>query len=261
MKRIVFLLIFLLGFSRLYSQQSTSAAPVNPDSVYATVDKQPVFQFGDVYTWLGQHIVYPKSAVDSGIQGKIFVSFIVEKNGTVSTIKLLAGVDTALNREALRVVSQMPLWVPGRLNQEPVRVKLMLPIAFKLINPNLITEDYKVYCDTCVDKQPVFIYDLRTYLRNRMYWSREAARTHAQGSIVVGFIIEKDGNVSHIEIVSCDPTASMLQENALQVVDDMITVDKTPKWSPGYIKGKPVRVRKQVTLDYNFGLYHASSGH
>ncbi len=260
MRKVCALFTLLFGYFSLYSQ-STATAVSKSDSVYSTVDSMPKFLSGDLYKWIGDHVTYPQSAFERRAEGKVFVSFIVERNGSVSNVTLLRSVDTSLDREAQRLISTMPSWKPGILKGEIVRVKLMLPISFKISIQAVDTDAFKVFCDTCVDKQPEFIVDLRSYLRARMGWSREAARNSAQGNIVVSFIIEKDGDVTDIEIASCESGAELLKENALEVIDDMKTIDHKPKWTPAYKNGKPVRMKKLVTLDYNFGLYHNSSGH
>jgi protein TonB len=78
------------------------------------------------------YIKYPKSAVNAGIQGRVIVEFIVEKNGEVSSVEVTKSVDDVLDAEAVKVVKASPKWKPGIKGGEPVRVKLAVPIEFKL---------------------------------------------------------------------------------------------------------------------------------
>jgi TonB family protein len=248
MKKIIGLLILLCEFSGLYSQSPRNTGQTVNDSIYTIVDRQPRFQFGDVYAWLYENIIYPPDAVNRGAEGKAEVSFVVEKNGTVSNISLLEGTDSDLNREALKVVSRMPLWIPGRLRKEPVRVRLMLPVIFKLTDKSVADrEAYRIYYDSCVQKPPVFAQDLKKYLEKHMAWSQDALDHHAHGKIVVEFIVELDGSVSNINILKCDRGAALLRDNAMQVISEMTNHQK---WLPGYIYGHQVRVKKAVTFDY-----------
>ena len=78
------------------------------------------------------NLSYPPSAARKGIQGRVMVSFIVEKDGSASTITVLSSPDNALSREAVRVVKKMPKWTPARHEGKPVRVKFVMPVTFRL---------------------------------------------------------------------------------------------------------------------------------
>lgn len=100
----------------------------------AMVEQQPMFPGGNaaMYKWLGENINYPAAASEEGIQGKVTVQFIVEKDGHISNVHVVRGKHPALDAEAKRVVSKMPKWTPGRNNGQPVRVTYNLPVTFKL---------------------------------------------------------------------------------------------------------------------------------
>ena len=100
----------------------------------AMVEQKPSFPGGDaeMMKWLGNNIVYPPVAAEEGVSGKVTVQFIVEKDGSVSNVKVVRGKHPALDAEAVRVVKKMPRWTPGRNNGAPVRVTYMLPVTFKL---------------------------------------------------------------------------------------------------------------------------------
>ena len=98
------------------------------------LDKQPQFPGGDaaLFKYLSANVKYPAVAEENGVQGRVLVEFIVERDGSISEVKVAKGVDPSLDREAVRVVSSMPRWSPGMLNGEAVRVKYTTPVTFRL---------------------------------------------------------------------------------------------------------------------------------
>ncbi len=107
------------------------------DSVYSVVDELPEFPGGmtAALKWLSEHIKYPQAAQEQGHQGRVIVTFVVEKDGRISTLKVAKSPHRELEAEALRVVALMPNWKPGRHKGEVVRTQMMLPIMFRLSGP------------------------------------------------------------------------------------------------------------------------------
>jgi TonB family protein len=85
-----------------------------------------------LYAFMGENIKYPQDAKEKGIQGTVYVSFVIEKDGSVSHVKILRGVSKSLDSEAMRVVKTMPNWEPGTQRGKAVRVQYNLPIKFTL---------------------------------------------------------------------------------------------------------------------------------
>ena len=104
---------------------------------FLVVSKKPQFPGGDsgLSAWLSRNLCYPEKALMNGLEGRVIVKFIIEKDGSVAEPVIVKGVHIDLDREALRVVSTMPTWMPGENNGKPVRCYYILPITFK--NPNL----------------------------------------------------------------------------------------------------------------------------
>jgi len=94
----------------------------------------PTFPGGneELGKYLGKNVVYPASAQENGIQGTVYVSFVVDKNGRISDVKVLRSVDTELDKEAIRVIKSMPAWIAGKQNGVPVRVAFTVPVKFVL---------------------------------------------------------------------------------------------------------------------------------
>lgn len=115
--------------------QWTTSTIEDPDPAPTPAPEvMPEFIGGDgkLFEYLSKNTKYPDQAKIAGIQGKVFVQFIVDKNGKVKDVKILQGINSLLNNEALRVVATMPDWKPGRQHGKPVPVIYNLPISFKL---------------------------------------------------------------------------------------------------------------------------------
>ena len=92
----------------------------------------PRFPGGNVQKWITKHIKYPMVAQENNIQGKVFVQFVIEKDGSVSNVNVTRSVDPSLDKEAIRVIQSMPKWIPGKQRKKPVRVSFTVPINFQL---------------------------------------------------------------------------------------------------------------------------------
>ena len=115
------------------------AAPEPPklaeeNKVHDFVEQMPSFPggMGALMSWLSQNIKYPVIAAENGVEGRVIVQFVVEKDGSITDVKIAKSVDPSLDKEATRVVSSMPHWIAGRQNGNPVRVKYTVPVTFKL---------------------------------------------------------------------------------------------------------------------------------
>lgn len=102
--------------------------------VYEFVEELPQFPGGEaaLLRWLQNNIIYPPVAAEYNIQGRVEVSFVVERNGGVSDVKVVKSVDEDLDAEAVRVTSAMPKWKPGMQDGKPVRTRYTIPITFRL---------------------------------------------------------------------------------------------------------------------------------
>ncbi len=108
---------------------TTGSASIDDDDVYRFAEVMPNFN-GDRDIWIKENLRYPASALENDISGKVFVTFIVEKDGSVSNARVVQGIDKDLNEEAVRVVSSMPKWTPGQMGGEFVRVQFTIPVNF-----------------------------------------------------------------------------------------------------------------------------------
>ena len=104
------------------------------DSVFNIVEKMPEFPGGTeaMMKYVAQNVKYPEEAKEKGISGRVFVSFVIEKDGSVSNVEVLRGIGGGCDEEAVRVVKSMPKWTPGMQKGKPVRVNYNMPFFFKL---------------------------------------------------------------------------------------------------------------------------------
>lgn len=106
----------------------------NTDEVFKVVEVDPEFPGGEeaLYKYLAENIKYPVMAKNNKVEGRVYITFVIEKDGTVSDAKVLRSVNEELDTEALRVINAMPKWKPGTQRGVPVRVQYNIPISFKL---------------------------------------------------------------------------------------------------------------------------------
>lgn len=102
---------------------------------FMLVEQKPSFRGGDANAfskWVNERLVYPEIAKENGVQGRVLLSFTVGADGMVSGVKVLRGVDPALDKEAVRVVSMSPKWTPGKQRDRAVKVTYTFPVIFQL---------------------------------------------------------------------------------------------------------------------------------
>lgn len=228
--------------------------------VFKIVEQMPEFPGGleGMFRFLGQNIRYPAAARKDNIEGLAVVQFIVGVDGTIRDPHIVQGIGGGINEEALRVVSLMPRWQPGKQHGQAVNVQVNLPIRFKLDNgpsptapavdeaqsaaPVANQEIFKV-----VEKMPAFSggnAKLFEFLQQNVTYPQAAQAEGIEGTTVVQYIVETDGRITNAKVVR--DIGGGCGEEALRVVQAM------PRWEPGYQGGQAVRV--QFNLPIRFKL-------
>ena len=215
--------------------------------------------------YLSENIKYPEEAKEKGISGRVFLSFVIEKDGTVSNVKVAKGIGKECDDEALRVVKAMPKWKPGLMKGKPVRVSYMLPIFFKLdegeaykpVKGETVAPqaDLKLGKDGVWDiaetmpEYPGGIDGLRTFMQDNLTVPEKYKDmdTKAEYRIFVQFVVTEDGSITNVELKKPEPSKKDLNDEAVRVVKAM------PKWKPGTVDGKPVKVRYLLPVTYRLG--------
>lgn len=122
---VFFLAISFSGFTSLAQED---------DTVYSLADRQPVYPGGMAafFKYIETNLQYPAATLAKGLEGRVFVEYVVEKDGKVSGARILKGLNTECDQEAIRLISNTAQWTPGEIDGKPVRVKMALPLNFKL---------------------------------------------------------------------------------------------------------------------------------
>lgn len=116
------------------ASNSEQVPALRKDKPFTVVDEMPRYQGGEnaMINYISTNLKYPKGAQNSGIQGRIIVRFVVEKDGSITDVKVIRGLDPACDAEAIRVVKEMPKWTPGKQRGVAVPVFFTLPIVYRL---------------------------------------------------------------------------------------------------------------------------------
>ena len=130
-------------------QKDGSDASNTNDNAFDVVEQMPEFPGGQIamLNFLSKNIRYPEAAHKAGIQGRVVATFVVEKDGSISNAKVMRSIDPLLDAEALRVISSMPNWIPGKQDGKPVAVKYTIPVTFKLNSSEKKDESYILKID------------------------------------------------------------------------------------------------------------------
>lgn len=114
--------------------QTATIEPEDTEEIFEIVEEPTTFPggMGELMKWLGKNIKYPDLAAENGIQGRVMVRFVVERDGSTSNVEIARGVDPSLDKEAMRVVKAMPKWNPGKQRGKAVRQRFVLPVQFRL---------------------------------------------------------------------------------------------------------------------------------
>ena len=110
---------------------------IEEDTPIIKAEKMPTFQGGDLMKfreWVQKRLRYPQIAQENGISGRVTLTFVIEKDGSLTNIEVMQSPDRSLSEEAIRVLNTSPKWEPGKQRNQPVRVRFTLPVAFQIRN-------------------------------------------------------------------------------------------------------------------------------
>ena len=112
----------------------TPADRIDEYPIFVVVEFEPEYPGGDEarIKFIRENLVYPQEAIDKKIEGRVFIGFVIEVDGSLTNFSILRSVHPLLDEEALRVIKLMPKWIPGELRGKPVRVQFQMPITFTL---------------------------------------------------------------------------------------------------------------------------------
>ena len=236
---------------------------------FVSLDRQPTFPGGmdKYYEYVQTNLRYPSEARANKVQGKVFLSFIVETDGDISNIRVDRRLGSGTDEEAVRVIAESPKWTPGIKDGKEVRVKFNIPISFTLgagggasttqgktnegydfvakpVQPG--QENTKVYDFVSLEKQPEFVGGMAKffeYLKKTVKYPKEAQDKNIAGKVFLTFIVEKDGTLTDIRVTR--KLGHGLDEEAIRILKE------SPKWSPGIQEGKAVRVKYNLPISFS----------
>ncbi len=239
------------------SQKDLANQKENTDgAIFVVVEDMPKFPGGEpaLYRFLVDNVKYPKEAREKGIQGRVFITFIVEKDGSLTNFKVVRGIGHGCDEEAIRVAKMMPNWEPGKQRGKEVRVQFNLPIKFVLNANAKIVDDTKkvvfVKGDTEEGSENLLEYpggkeEVRKFIAENIKYPEDARKEKLEGTVFVTIVVREDGSVDNPRIKNGDGISASLDEEAIRVV-------KLMKFKPYKQNGKPAIA--VMTLPIKFSL-------
>lgn len=233
--------------------QKVNPEDVIPSEVFVVVEEMPRYPGGDtaLMQYVYKNLRYPPEAKAKGIQGRVILRFCVNAAGSVDRVAVLRGVDPILDNEAVRVISSLTGWIPGRQGGKPVNVWYSIPVTFGLSESGsgyrpryFVVNSDTIY--TYIKEMPQFPggrETLNNYRETSLKYPDAAKNTGLGGTVSIRFIVDINGNLSDFNIIS--GVSPALDAEALRVARLM------PQWIPGREGGKPVKVQTGTVFIFN----------
>jgi TonB family protein len=231
----------------------TDTVPYTGKEVFTAVENTPTFPGGQkaFEKFLAQTIKYPAEAVKNKVQGRSIITFIIEKDGSLTDLKVVRALGNGTDEEAIRALQASPKWKPGKQNGHTVRVQYTVPVSFVLDKNSksaaVISKeqlgDKSVF--TAVEQVPAFPggeAGFSKFISATIKYPKAAREANVQGRVIASFIVEKDGSLTDIKVIrgigygADEETVRMLRTS--------------PNWKPGMQNGKPVRVAYSVPINF-----------
>ena len=236
---------------------------------FVSLETQPTFPGGmeKFYNYLKQNLRYPADAKTNKLEGKVFLSFIVEKDGSLMDIKVDRSLGQGTDEEAVRVLNASPKWQPGTQNGNAVRVKYNIPVSFSLTSNTSTgsfaadktgstsgqvsdfvaspTQEEKVYDFVSLETQPTFpggMAQFYEFLKRTVRYPKEAQDKNIQGKVFLSFVVEKNGELTNFKVDR--KLGGGTDEEAIRVMK------LSPHWVPGTQDKKPVRVKYNIPISF-----------
>ena len=226
------------------------------ETIYQICDVPAQFPGGleEYLKFLEKNVKYPAEAKEKKQEGRVVLQMVIEKDGSITNIKVVRSVSPLLDQEALRVIGLMPKWIPAKQKGQAVRSRFTLPIAFNLDgksdgNKNRQVEmkpdENGVY--NIVEEPGSFpggMAECLKFLSENVKYPEDCKKEGIQGRVIAQFIIDKDGSIKDIKIVrGVHPS---LDKESIRLIESM------PKWIPSKVKGEPVKCQFTLPVAFKF---------
>lgn len=229
--------------------EKPGSVEADPDQIFTAVELVPEYPGGldKLGSYLAKFIRYPAVARENGIQGRVIITFVVERDGSLSKVKVVRGIGSGCDEEAVRVMKNSPKWKPGIQNGRPVRVLYSIPISFTLVQDAMpadtVKKDGKIFMS--VEQVPEFPGGLNAFgkfLGDNIKYPKADREKGIKGRVIATFVVEADGSLSNIKVTR--GLSETIDAEAVRVLDI------SPKWKPGVQNGKAVRVQYSVPISF-----------
>ena len=228
-----------------------TASAANEDKPFIVSETMPSFRGGDLNAfraWVQENLRYPAEAIAKNIQGRVILSFVIEKDGSVSNVQLLHSPHQSLSDEARRVVESSPKWTPGEQRGQIVRVKFTLPVDFRMGQTTDKSAEKAPAGEPFIiaEQMPKFqngdLNTFRAWVQQRVRYPSEAMAQKLYGRVVASFVIGKDGSVGDIRVL--ESPGKVLSDEVRRVIAS------SPNWEPGMQRGEKVAVKYTLPIDF-----------
>lgn len=231
---------------KVAADEKNQMTQIDESEPFITTEVMPIFQGGNLNTfreWVQSQIQYPAEMLKKGVQGRVTLSFVIERDGSVSNLEILQTPDRLLSEQAKRVVLSSPKWTPGKQLGKAVRIRYTLPVDFKIKgNTQEKLEPYNTTEKNMPKFQDGGITEFRRWVQMNVRYPSEALKEGLAGRVVVAFTVGKDGSVKPGKVLQTP--GKVLSEEVLRVLK------KSPDWTPGTEKGKATIVKYVIPIEF-----------
>lgn len=210
---------------------------------FVSVDQVPSFPGGitKFYEYMSNEIKYPAKAKQDQVKGKVFVSFVVEKDGKLGDVTVVRKLSKETDAEAVRVIKNSPKWIAGKKNDKAVRVKYNINVNFSL-SPET-DKKASLRKSGLSPEYPGGSSKLYSYLAKNIKYPEQAKKDKVQGKVMLSFNVEKDGKLSDLEVIK-----GLSKETNAEAIRVM---NAAPRWNPATgTDGHPVKVKYQMAVNF-----------
>ena len=254
------------------------ASPLSDTTqILSFAEKMPVFPGGDsaMFAFINSNLLLPESLKNDTVKGTVFASFVVKYSGKITDATIVRGLKPDLDKEVLRVITNMPAWTPAEHNGKKVNVRYTIPVKFAITPKNRINNKItsnqpgisgfddqihpdipekkssdknkeKVYEAGDVDRMPSYpggTDNMLKHLAQKVNYPRSAMKDKVTGTVFVCFIVERDGSITDIEVTK--GVREDLDKTVIQAVSTF------PTFIPGEKNGEKVRVKFKIPVRFS----------
>jgi TonB family protein len=216
------------------------------EQIFIATEPMPSYPGGEkaLIEFVKNHLEYPQSAINKGIDGQVIVQFNIAPNGDAVNIRIKQSLYPACDSAAITLVKAMPKWIQG--NKGRISDEFTLPISFRLSEPNIVNGK-KTYKDPeIMPSYPGGEAEIYKFIKSKRKYTKAARETGAEGKVICRFVVSADGSIKDINVIKgihpdCDSIAANI-------------ISSMPKWIPGSSNGKPVPIYYTLPIYFPYDM-------